>query len=46
MLRKRRLKQKVKRLSSNKFRRMLHIHKLKRRIKERQRVGFMMWRAE
>ncbi|WP_373767038.1 hypothetical protein [Glaesserella sp.] len=42
MFRRRKLKQKTKRLCSNKARRILHIHKLKRRIAGRQRIGFMM----
>ncbi|TCP17776.1 hypothetical protein EV693_1045 [Nicoletella semolina] len=41
--RKRKLKQKVKRLSSNKARRILRIHRLKRRIFANHRIGFMMW---
>lgn len=42
MIKKRRLKQKVKRLNSNKFRRILQIYRLKRRIASRHRIGFMM----
>lgn len=42
MLRKRKLKKRVKRLHSNKSRRILQIYRLKRRIAARHRVGFMM----
>lgn len=44
MLKKRKIKQKIKRLRINsKSRRLRHIYRLKRRIHARYRVGFMMW---
>lgn len=42
MPRKCRLKQRVRRLRSNKFRRILQIYRLKRRIAHRHRVGFVI----
>lgn len=42
MLKRHKLKQKVKRLNSNKARRILQIYRLKRRIASRHRIGFMM----
>ncbi|VTU09317.1 hypothetical protein [Actinobacillus indolicus] len=41
-MRKRKLKQRVRRLNSNKSRRILHIYRLKRRIAERRRIGFVI----
>lgn len=35
------LKQRKRRLSSNKFRRILQIYRLKRRISNRHRIGFV-----
>lgn len=44
MLKKRLLKQKMKRMrTNNKSRRIRHIYRLKRRIHARYRVGFMVW---
>lgn len=42
MVRRRKLKQNVKRLHCNKARRLLHLHQLKRRIADRRRVGFVV----
>lgn len=44
MQRKYRLKKRVRRLSSNKSRRILQIYRLKRRISARHRVGFVVIR--
>ena len=43
MFKKRKLKRKIKRLHSNKSRRILQIYRLKRRISARHRIGFMMF---
>lgn len=42
MLKKRKLKQHTRRLRSNKFRRILQIYRLKRRIANRHRIGFVI----
>lgn len=42
MKRKNHLKQRVRRLRSNKFRRILQIYRLKRRIAHRHRIGFVI----
>lgn len=41
-----RLKQRTRRLRSNKFRRILQIYRLKRRISNRHRVGFVILQAD
>lgn len=42
MQRRRKLKQNNRRLRSNKFRRILQIYRLKRRIAHRHRIGFVI----
>lgn len=42
MARKHKLKQRTRRLSSNKSRRILQIYRLKRRISNRNRIGFVI----
>lgn len=46
MKRKHHLKQKVRRLRSNKFRRILQIYRLKRRILHRHRIGFVFMQQQ
>lgn len=46
MIRKRRLKQRVHRLSSNKSRRILRLYRLKQSIFNRHRIGFVILNSQ
>ena len=46
MFKRRQFKKKVKRLSSNKSRRILQIYRLKKRIYSRHRVGFLTFQQQ